>query len=69
MNRVAEEVRALGRQCLPLTGDATTAADTDAIVERTIAEFGHIRHAGELAWGDAIRKPVAQLSPAATCRE
>ena len=29
VNQVAEDVRALGRVCLPLTGDATTAADTD----------------------------------------
>ena len=60
VNKVAEEVRALGRECLPLTGDATAAADTDAIVERTIAEFGHIDTLVNCV-GDAIRKPVAQL--------
>lgn len=60
VNRVAEEVRALGRSCLPLTGDATTAADTDAIVAQTIAEFGHIDTLVNCV-GDAIRKPVAQL--------
>ena len=60
VNRVAEEIRALGGTCLPLTGDATTAADTDAIVERTIAEFGQIDTLINCV-GDAIRKPVAQL--------
>ena len=60
VNKVAEEVRALGRECLPLTGDATKAADTDAIVERAIAEFGHIDTLVNCV-GDAIRKPVVQL--------
>lgn len=60
VNKVAEEVRAMGRQCLPLTGDATTAGDTDAIVAQTIAEFGHIDTLVNCV-GDAIRKPVAQL--------
>ena len=60
VNRVAEEVRELGGTCLPLTGDATTAADTDTIVDRTIAEFGHIDTLINCV-GDAIRKPVAQL--------
>ena len=43
-----------------LTGDATTAADTDAIVAQTITEFGHIDTLVNCV-GDAIRKPVAQL--------
>ena len=60
VNQVAAEVRALGQQCLPLTGDATAAADTDAIVAQTIAEFGHIDTLVNCV-GDAIRKPVAQL--------
>lgn len=60
VNQVAAEVRALGRQCLPLTGDATAAAATDAIVAQTIAEFGHIDTLVNCV-GDAIRKPVARL--------
>ncbi len=58
VNRVAEEVRSMGQRCLPLTGDA--AADTDAIVAQTIAEFGHVDTLVNCV-GDAIRKPVAQL--------
>ena len=65
VNRVAEEVRAMGRVCLPLTGDATTAAGADAVVARTIAEFGHIDTLINCV-GDAIRKPVAQLPGSAT---
>ena len=60
VNRVADEVRALGQQCLPLTGDATAAVDTDAIVAQTIDHFGHIDTLVNCV-GDAIRKPVVQL--------
>lgn len=60
VNQVAAEVRALGRAALPLTGDATKAADMDAIAGRVLAEFGHIDTLITCV-GDAIRKPVVKL--------
>ncbi len=42
VNAVAAEVRALGNAALPLTGDATKAADMERIAEQALAEFGHI---------------------------
>ena len=55
VNKVAEEVRALGRVCLPLTGDATTAADTDALRSKS----------GSNAWGNMTGNPTALLHIAA----
>jgi 2-deoxy-D-gluconate 3-dehydrogenase len=60
VNRVADEIRADGGTCLPLTGDATKAADMDEIAARAIAEFGRIDTLVNCV-GDAIRKPVVQL--------
>ena len=60
VNRVADEIRASGGACLPLTGDATKAADMDEIAARAIAEFGRIDTLVNCV-GDAIRKPVVQL--------
>ena len=60
VNRVAEEIRALGRTALPLTGDGTKAADMDRIAQQALAEFGHIDTLVTCV-GDAIRKPVVQL--------
>ena len=60
VGRVAEEVRAMGRAALPLTGDATKTADMDRIASQVLAEFGHIDTLVNCV-GDAIRKPVARL--------
>lgn len=60
VGQVAEEVRALGRIALPLTGDATKVSDMDRIAEATIREFGHVDTLVNCV-GDAIRKPVADL--------
>lgn len=60
VGKVAEEVRALGRSALPVTGDATKTVDMDRIVSQVLAEFGHIDTLVNCV-GDSIRKPVAKL--------
>ena len=60
VGRVAEEVRAMGRAALPLTGDATKAADMERIAADTLREFGQLDTLVNCV-GDAIRKPVATL--------
>ena len=60
VGQVAEEVRALGRTALPLTGDATRGADMERIAEATLREFGQVDTLVNCV-GDAIRKPVAPL--------
>ncbi len=60
VGQVAEEVRALGRTALPLTGDATKAADMERIAADTLKEFGHVDTLVNCV-GDAIRKPVSNL--------
>ena len=60
VNKVAEEVRALGRTALPLSGDATKSADMEEIASRVLAEFGRIDTLVNCV-GDSIRKPVVKL--------
>ncbi len=60
VNRVAAEIRALGQDALPLTGDATRAADMDRLAQAALAHFGHIDTLVTCV-GDAIRKPVVRL--------
>ena len=60
VNKVAEEIGAMGQIALPLTGDATKAADMDKIAQQVISEFGHIDTLVNCV-GDSIRKPVVQL--------
>lgn len=60
VGKVAEEIRALGRVALPVTGDATKAADMDKITAQVLAEFGHIDTLVNCV-GDSIRKPVVKL--------
>ena len=40
VNQTAEEIRAMGRTALALTGDATKSADMDQVAQQTLAEFG-----------------------------
>ena len=42
VGQAAEEIRALGRAALPLTGDATKAADMERIAADTLREFGRV---------------------------
>lgn len=42
LERVAEEVRALGVRAIAVPGDVTSAADRARLVEATLAEFGRI---------------------------
>ena len=60
VGQVAEEIRALGRTALPLTGDATKVADMERIAADTLREFGRIDTLVNCV-GDAIRKPVSRL--------
>ena len=60
VGRAAEEIRALGRVALPLTGDATKAADMERIAADTLREFGRVDTLVNCV-GDAIRKPIANL--------
>lgn len=63
---VAEEVRALGRRALPLISDVRSARAIDELVERTLAEFGHvdilINNAGAARGEDRV--PVVDLDEA-----
>ena len=65
VNQVAEEIKALGREVLPVTGDATKAADMDRVAEQVLAQFGHVDTLVNCV-GDAIRKPVVALPGGAT---
>ena len=60
VNKVAEEVRALGRTALPLTGDATKTAGMEQIVRQVLDEFGHVDTLVNCV-GDSIHKPVVKL--------
>jgi NAD(P)-dependent dehydrogenase (short-subunit alcohol dehydrogenase family) len=60
VNKVADEVKALGRQALALTGDATKAADMDRIAQQVLDGFGYLDTLITCV-GDSIRKPVVQL--------
>ena len=60
VTRVAEEVRALGQTALPLTGDATKAADMEEIAGQVLAQFGQVDTLVNCV-GDSIRKPVVKL--------
>ena len=65
VNKVAEEVQALGRNALALTGDATKAADMDRVAQQVLDRFGHLDTLVTCV-GDSIRKPVVQLPGTAT---
>ena len=60
VNQVAEEIKALGGEALPITGDATKAADMDRVAQQVLAQFGHVDTLVNCV-GDAIRKPVVAL--------
>jgi NAD(P)-dependent dehydrogenase (short-subunit alcohol dehydrogenase family) len=60
VNKVAEEVRAMGRTALPLTGDATKAADMDRIAQQAVSQLGQVDVLVNCV-GDSIRKPVVKL--------
>lgn len=60
VNKVAEEIKAMGRTALPLTGDATKAADMDRIAQQAVAQLGQVDVLINCV-GDSIRKPVVKL--------
>ncbi len=65
VNQVAEEIKALGGEALPVTGDATKAADMDRVAEQVLAQFGHVDTLVNCV-GDSIRKPVVALPGGST---
>jgi NAD(P)-dependent dehydrogenase (short-subunit alcohol dehydrogenase family) len=60
VNKVAEEIKAMGRTALPLTGDATKAADMDRIAQQAVSQLGQVDVLVNCV-GDSIRKPVVKL--------
>jgi NAD(P)-dependent dehydrogenase (short-subunit alcohol dehydrogenase family) len=60
VNKVAKEIKAMGRTALPLTGDATKAADMDRIAQQAVAQLGQVDVLVNCV-GDSIRKPVVKL--------
>ena len=60
VGQVAGEIRALGQVALPLTGDATKAADMERIAADTLREFGCVDTLVNCV-GDSIRRPVSRL--------
>ena len=60
VGQVAGEIRELGRSALPLTGDATKAADMERIAADTLREFGRVDTLVNCV-GDSIRKPLSTL--------
>ena len=65
VNKVAEEVQALGRKALALTGDATKTADMDRVAQQVLGGFGHLDTLVTCV-GDPIRKLVVQLPGTST---
>ena len=57
---VANEVRAMGRTALPLTGDATKSADMDRIASEVLEAFGHVDTLVNCV-GDRVHKPMVRL--------
>jgi 7-alpha-hydroxysteroid dehydrogenase len=51
VHKVAGEIRALGRNALALTGDATKAADMDWVAQQVLDKFGHLDTLGHLCGG------------------
>jgi NAD(P)-dependent dehydrogenase (short-subunit alcohol dehydrogenase family) len=60
VSQVAEEVRALGRTALPLTGDATKRAEMERIPRQVLEAFGNLDPLVNCV-GDSVRKPVVAL--------
>ncbi len=60
VNKVAQEIREMGRAALPLAADATKAADMDRVAREVLSQFGRIDTLVNCL-GDAIRKPVVKL--------
>ena len=61
LERVAEEVRERGRQAYVVTGDVSTAAAAREVVERTIAQVGHLDVMLNAA-GIALRVPAEDVA-------
>lgn len=60
VGKVADEIRAMGRTALPLTGDAIKGADMQRIAKDALAEFGRVDTLVNCV-GDSIRKPVSRM--------
>ena len=60
VNKVAEEIKAMGCTALPFTADATKAADMDRIAQQAVSQLGQVDVLVNCV-GDSIRKPVVKL--------
>ena len=60
VSKVAAEIQERGGAALPLTGDATQAADMERVARQVLEEFGRVDTLVNCV-GDAIRKPVVKL--------
>lgn len=73
INAVAEEVRALGRRALAIPTDVARSADVDAMVARTLKEFGKVdvlvNNAGQVLHMPVAPFPDVTLKPPRTDRE
>jgi NAD(P)-dependent dehydrogenase (short-subunit alcohol dehydrogenase family) len=60
IEETAEEIRGIGRTCLPIQADVTKTAEVDEMAETAVSSFGKIdilvNHAGT-----SIRKPIVPL--------
>lgn len=59
LDRVAEDIRALGVKALPIVADLSTTAAADAVIQAVIAEFGQlnllVNNAGATRRGDFLK--------------
>lgn len=62
LKKVAEGVRAIGKQSVAISADVRRPEDVDNIVSRTIEEFGHIDILVNNA-GAAFRAPAESITP------
>ena len=68
VGKVADEIRAMDRTALPVTGDATKAADMDNIASQVLAEFGAVdlmeqrEHLLSLGIADAVKYRLRLLA-------
>jgi len=65
IHTVAEEVRALGREALPIKLDVRDADACGAAIQQAIAKFGRVdalvNNAGALYWADVAETPVKRF--------
>ncbi|MET1412260.1 glucose 1-dehydrogenase [Roseibium sp. HPY-6] len=58
-----EEIRTAGGQAFAMKGDMTRKADVDALVARTVEDFGRLDIVMPIAGGLVARKTIAEITP------